>query len=87
MELRQQGVIGTPLTEWQSQNQTKRDNLVGRILISVEAGYRVHLLVRNGKFRNGKAAPFIYCGGTRSFAQKFGSSTLRNNAKNNFCAA
>ena len=51
--------------QWQSQNQTTRDSLVGRILSGVEAGYRVHLFVRNGKLRNGKAAPFLYCGNPR----------------------
>jgi len=48
--------------QWQSQNQTTRDSLVGRILSGGEADYRVHLFVRNGKLRNGKAAPFLYCG-------------------------
>jgi hypothetical protein len=48
--------------QWQSQNQTTRDSLVGRILSGVDAGHRVHLFVRNGKLRNGKAAPFLYCG-------------------------
>ena len=51
--------------QWQSQNQTTRDSLVGRIFSGVEAGYRVHLFVRNGKLRNGKAAPFLYCGNRR----------------------
>jgi hypothetical protein len=51
--------------QWQSQNQTTRDGPVGRILSGVEADYRVHLFVRNGKLRNGKAAPFLYCGNPR----------------------
>jgi len=34
----------------------------GRMLNGTEPGSRVHLLVRNGKLRGGKAAPFLYCG-------------------------
>lgn len=30
-----------------------------------EPGSRVHLFVRNGKLRNDKAAPFLYCGRPR----------------------
>ena len=52
-------------TSSSSQNQTTRDSLVGRILSGVEAGYRVHLFARNGKLRNGRAAPFLYCGNPR----------------------
>ncbi|MCL7466756.1 DUF3427 domain-containing protein [Phaeovulum sp. NW3] len=48
--------------QWQSQTQTRRDSQVGRILSGSEAGTRVHLFVRSGKLRNGKAAPFLYCG-------------------------
>lgn len=48
--------------QWQSQTQTRRDSQIGRILSGSEAGTRVHLFVRSGKLRNGKAAPFLYCG-------------------------
>lgn len=48
--------------QWQSQNQTTRDSLVGRILSGVKTGYLVNVFVRNGKLRKGKAAPFLYCG-------------------------
>lgn len=52
---------------WQSQTRTRTrpDSLVGRIFSGAEPGYRVHLFVRNGKLRNGKAAPFLYCGQPR----------------------
>lgn len=48
--------------QWQSQTQTRRDSQIGRFLSGAEAGTRVHLFVRSGKLRNGKAAPFLYCG-------------------------
>ena len=48
--------------QWQSQNQTRKDSLIGRILNGTESNTVVHLFVRFNKLRNGKAAPFIYCG-------------------------
>lgn len=48
--------------QWQSQTQTRRDSQIGRMLAGTEPGARVHLFVRSGKLRNGKAAPFLYCG-------------------------
>lgn len=54
--------LGPGRMQWQSQTQTRRDSLVGRILAGTEPGTRVHLFVRSGKLRNSKAAPFLYCG-------------------------
>lgn len=54
--------IGPDRVQWQSQTQTRRDSLVGRILAGTEPRTRVHLFVRSAKLRNGKAAPFLYCG-------------------------
>lgn len=51
--------------QWQSQTQTRRDSQIGRMIEGAEPGARVHLFVRNGKLRNGKAAPFLYCGRPR----------------------
>ncbi|MDZ4088041.1 MAG: DUF3427 domain-containing protein [Tabrizicola sp.] len=51
--------------QWQSQTQTRRDSQIGRMIQGTEPGARVHLFVRNGKLRNGKAAPFLYCGRPR----------------------
>lgn len=48
--------------QWQSQTQTRRDDQIGRMLSGADSQARVHLFVRNGKLRNGKAAPFLYCG-------------------------
>ena len=45
--------------QWQSQAQTRRDDQIGRMLSGVDIQARVHLFVRNGKLRNGKAAPFL----------------------------
>lgn len=50
---------------WQTQTQTRRDSRVGRILSGQDAGVRVHLFVRAHRLRNGKAAPFLYCGQPR----------------------
>lgn len=47
---------------WQSQTQTRRNSQIGRMLSGEDDQARVHLVVRNGKLRNGKAAPFLYCG-------------------------
>ena len=52
-----------PLTfHWQSQNQTRQASKHGRIINGTEPGWHVHLFVRSSKLRNGKAAPFRYCG-------------------------
>lgn len=52
-----------PVTfHWQSQNRTRRNSSHGRIISGAEVGWRVHLFVRGSKLRNGKAAPFRYCG-------------------------
>lgn len=48
--------------QWQSQTQTRRDDQHGRMISGAEAQSQVHLFVRNNKLRNGKAAPFLYCG-------------------------
>ena len=45
-----------------SHPQTRRDYPIGRILSRADSQARFHLFVRNGKLRNGKAAPFLYCG-------------------------
>lgn len=54
--------IGPDLMQWQSQTQTRRDSQIGRMIAGTAPGTRIHLFVRNGKLRNGKAAPFLYCG-------------------------
>jgi hypothetical protein len=54
--------LGPQRLEWQSQTKTRRDSQVGRIIGGTEPAYRVHLFVRGGKLREGKAAPFLYCG-------------------------
>lgn len=48
--------------QWQSQTQTRRDDQHGRMISGADPHSQVHLFVRNGKLRNGKAAPFLYCG-------------------------
>ena len=48
--------------QWQSQTQTRRDSLVGQMLSGQSPCAQVHLFIRSGKLRNGKAAPFLYCG-------------------------
>ena len=48
--------------QWQSQTQTQRESQIGRMLSGREPGTKVHLFVRSGKLREGKAAPFLYCG-------------------------
>ncbi|PZX37977.1 hypothetical protein LY56_03178 [Roseinatronobacter thiooxidans] len=45
-----------------SHPQTRRDYPIRRILSRADSQARFHLFVRNGKLRNGKAAPFLYCG-------------------------
>ncbi|SFI85591.1 DUF3427 domain-containing protein [Albimonas pacifica] len=47
---------------WASQTSTTRHGSRGRILSGAEPGWSIHLFVRGGKSRNGKAAPFRYCG-------------------------
>lgn len=51
--------------QWQSQTQTRRESDIGRILSGQTVGAHIHLFVRSGKLRNGKAAPFLYCGTPR----------------------
>ena len=53
--------LGPDRMQWQSQTQTRRDSQIGRMLSGADKA-RVHLFVRSGKLRNGKAAPFLYCG-------------------------
>lgn len=50
------------LFRWASQTSTKRHGSRGRILSGAEPGWTIHLFVRGAKLRNGKAAPFRYCG-------------------------
>ena len=47
---------------WQSQTNTQKGGLYGRIISGVEKGWNVHLFVRASKLRQGKAAPFRYIG-------------------------
>ncbi|RJE80044.1 DUF3427 domain-containing protein [Paracoccus sp. JM45] len=54
--------LSPDVVSWQSQSRTRRDSKVGRILLAEEPDVRVHLFVRANKLRNGKAAPFLYCG-------------------------
>ena len=55
--------LGPDLFEWQSQNQHSRDSRVGRAIRSHrEKGISVYLFVRPKRLRNGRAAPFTYCG-------------------------
>lgn len=54
--------LGPDRMQWQSQTQTRRDSQIGRMIAGTAPGARVHLFVRNGKLRNGKGAPFLYCG-------------------------
>lgn len=54
--------LGPDQMQWQSQTQTRRDSQIGRMIAGTAPGARVHLFVRNGKLRNGKGAPFLYCG-------------------------
>jgi superfamily II DNA or RNA helicase/HKD family nuclease len=54
--------LGPDRMQWQSQTQTRRDSQIGRMLSGADRQARIHLFVRNGKLRNGKAAPFLYCG-------------------------
>ncbi|MFC6496521.1 DUF3427 domain-containing protein [Gemmobacter lanyuensis] len=52
---------GAEALQWQSQNQTRRESQVGQMIGQAGAKARVHLFVRSGRLRNGKAA-FFYCG-------------------------
>lgn len=54
--------LGAEALQWQSQNQTRRESQVGQMIGQAGAKARVHLFVRSGRLRNGKAAPFLYCG-------------------------
>ncbi|WP_108258110.1 DUF3427 domain-containing protein [Mangrovicoccus ximenensis] len=56
------GFLSASRMQWQSQTRTRRDSRIGRMLKGAEPGSRVHLFVRNGKLRSGRAAPFLYCG-------------------------
>ncbi len=48
---------------WQSQNSTSPESKRGSELVEHEKlGIQIHLFVRQGKLRNGKAAPFTYHG-------------------------
>lgn len=47
---------------WSTQTSTRRDSARGRIISGRERDWAVHLFVRGEKLRNGKAAPFRYCG-------------------------
>ncbi|MFD1807411.1 DUF3427 domain-containing protein [Gemmobacter lanyuensis] len=50
---------GAEALQWQSQNQTRRESQVGQMIGQAGAKARVHLFVRSGRLRNGKAAPFF----------------------------
>ena len=54
--------LGPDRMQWQSQTQTYRDSQIGRMLSGADDQAHVHLFVRDGRLRNGKAAPFLYCG-------------------------
>jgi hypothetical protein len=55
--------LSPELFQWQSQNQTKREDARGQLLRDHRiSGTRVHLFVRKNKLVDGKAAPFVYCG-------------------------
>lgn len=56
------GFLAPDRMRWQSQTQTRRDSRIGRMLSGAEPRARVHLFVRSGKLREGRAAPFLYCG-------------------------
>jgi hypothetical protein len=50
--------------QWQSQNKTKQDSKHGQLIHNHrEEQVDVHLFVRRHKVLDGKAAPFVYCGG------------------------
>jgi len=55
------GFESAQVFRWQSQTRTRRDDRHGRILSGRDPG-EVHLFVRRHKVRNGRAAPFRYCG-------------------------
>ena len=54
------GFLSPDRLRWQSQTQTRQDSLISRILSGQEPGTRVHLFIRNGKLRSGKAAPLRF---------------------------
>ncbi|PZX36746.1 uncharacterized protein DUF3427 [Roseinatronobacter thiooxidans] len=54
--------FGPDRMQWQCQTQTRRDSQIRRMLSGADGQARIHLFVRNAKLRNGKAAPFLYCG-------------------------
>lgn len=59
------GFLGPDRMTWQTQTRTRRDSRVGRILSGQDVGAKVHLFVRANRLRNGKGAPFLYCGEPR----------------------
>jgi len=56
------GFLSPSRMRWQSQTRTQRDSRVGKILAGMDRDARIHLFVRSEKLRNGKGAPFLYCG-------------------------
>jgi len=55
--------LSPDLFSWQSQNKTRQESKDGQLIRHHgEQGIDVHLFVRRHKVREGKAAPFLYCG-------------------------
>lgn len=50
---------------WQTQTNTRRESLRGRIISGAEPGWDVHLFIRKSKLRDGRGAPFRYFGPVR----------------------
>jgi hypothetical protein len=48
--------------QWQSQSRTRQASRHGAMISGHDAGAEVHMFVRAGKLREGRAAPFVYCG-------------------------
>ena len=48
--------------QWQSQSRTRQDSRHGAMISGRESSAEVHMFVRAGKLREGRAAPFVYCG-------------------------
>ena len=59
------GFLAPDRMTWQTQTRTRRNSRTGVILSGREAGAKVHLFVRANRLRNGKGAPFLYCGQPR----------------------
>jgi superfamily II DNA or RNA helicase len=51
--------------QWAAQTAMRRGGARGRIISGAEPGWTVHLFIRGGKLRDGKAAPFRHCGPVR----------------------